>query len=68
MYFWKISKKGGETMALEINDKEKELLKHALEFYLSELREEVVKTEEHKWKPPLHVEEETIKKLIEKLS
>jgi hypothetical protein len=55
-------------MALEINDKEKELLKHALEFYLSELREEVVKTEEHKWKPPLHVEEETIKKLIEKLS
>lgn len=55
-------------MVLEITDKEKEILKHALEFYLGELREEIVKTEDVKWKPPLHEEEDIIKKLIEKLS
>lgn len=55
-------------MVIEISEKEKEILKHALEFYLGELREEVVKTEDVKWKPPLHEEEDTIKKLIGKLS
>jgi len=53
---------------LEISEKEKEILKHILEFYLGELREEVVKTEDVKWKPPLHEEEDMIKKLIAKLS
>jgi len=55
-------------MMLELDDKEREILKHILEFYLGELREEVVKTEDVKWKPPLHEEEETIKKLIAMLS
>ncbi len=55
-------------MMLELNDKEKEILKHALEVYLSDLREEVVKTETHKWKEPLHAEEEVIKRLIGQLS
>jgi hypothetical protein len=55
-------------MMIELSDKEKEVLKHILEFYLSEMREEVVKTEASKWKPPLHEEEDTIKKLIGKLS
>lgn len=41
-------------MVLEISDKEKELLKHILEYYLGELREEVVKAEDVKWKLPLH--------------
>ncbi|MDI6851997.1 MAG: hypothetical protein QME75_00130 [Deltaproteobacteria bacterium] len=55
-------------MALELNDKEKQILKHALETYLSDLREEIVKTEAHHWKPPLHEEEEIIKKIIADLS
>jgi len=55
-------------MTFELSDKEKEVLEHVLKFYLSELREEVVKTEASKWKPPLHEEEDTIKNLIEKLS
>lgn len=55
-------------MVLEISDKEKEVIKHVLEYYLSELREEVVKAEDVKWKPPLHEEEEIINKLIAKLS
>jgi hypothetical protein len=55
-------------MMIEIGDKEKEILKHILEFYLGELREEVVKTEDVKWKPPLHEEEDMVKKLIAKFS
>lgn len=55
-------------MMLELSDKEKELLRHVLETYLSDLREEIVKTEGHKWKPPLHEEEDLIKKLLEKLT
>lgn len=55
-------------MALELNDKEKEIVKHALEVYLSDLREEIVKTEAHQWKRPLHEEEEVIKKVIAALS
>jgi hypothetical protein len=35
--------------------------------YLSDLREEIVKTETHKWKTPLHEEEAVIKKFIEEL-
>ena len=57
-----------DTVTLEVTDKEKEVLKNLIEFYLSELSEEVVKTESSKWKPLLHDEEETIKKIIGKLS
>ncbi len=55
-------------MALELSDKEKQVVKHALEVYLSELREEIVKTEAHQWKAPLHEEEDIIKKIIGQLS
>jgi hypothetical protein len=55
-------------MTLELSDKEKELLKDILELCLGDLREEIVKTESSKWKPLLHDEEDTIKKIIQKLS
>lgn len=55
-------------MQLELSEKEKEILLNALKCYLGELREEIVKTESYRWKPPLHEEEEAIKKLIEKIS
>ncbi|GAB4410434.1 MAG: hypothetical protein OHK0032_06170 [Thermodesulfovibrionales bacterium] len=55
-------------MIVELNDREREIMKHTLECYLSDLREEIVKTEGRGWKPPLHEEEDTIKKLLEKLS
>ncbi|MFN3395427.1 MAG: hypothetical protein ACK4Z9_01360 [Thermodesulfovibrionales bacterium] len=55
-------------MTLELNEKEKELLREILESYLSDLREEIVKTEDHRWKPILHEREDIIKKLIERLS
>lgn len=55
-------------MTVDLNEKEKELLKEVLESYLSDLREEIVKTEDHRWKPILHEKEDMIKRLIEKLS
>jgi len=55
-------------MTLELDDKEKGVLKHALEVYLSDLRGEIVKTEDHKWKLNLHAEEDVIKKILEKLA
>ncbi|MCX7793607.1 MAG: hypothetical protein N2257_04270 [Thermodesulfovibrionales bacterium] len=55
-------------MMLELNNKEKELLKEILESYLSDLREEIVKTEDHRWKPFLHEREDMVKALISKLS
>jgi len=55
-------------MTLELSDKEKGLLKNILELALGDLREEIVKTEASKWKPILHDEEDTIRKIINKLS
>ena len=54
-------------MMLELDAKEKEILKHALEDYLSNLREEIVKTEAHTWKRDLHAEEGVIKKILGQL-
>jgi hypothetical protein len=62
------ARKGVTIMTIDLTEKEKTVLKNALEFYLGEMREEVVKTEASKWKPPLHEEEDTIKKIIGKLS
>ncbi len=55
-------------MELQLSEKEKEILLNALKCYLSNLREEIVKTESYKWKPPLHEEEDIIKNLIDKIS
>lgn len=55
-------------MELKLNEKEIEILLNALKCYLSNLREEIVKTESYRWKPPLHEEEDIIKNLINKLS
>jgi hypothetical protein len=60
--------KGDLLMNLELSDKEMGILKHALEDYLSNLREEIVKTEAHTWKRNLHDEENVIKNILEKLS
>ena len=55
-------------MQMELSEKEMGILKHALEVYLSDLREEIVKTEAHTWKRDLHEEENVIKKILDKLS
>ncbi len=55
-------------MNLELSDEGKSVVKHALEVYLSNLREEVVKTEKHDWKVSLHEEENILKETIKNLS
>jgi len=54
-------------MNLELNDEERELLKHALQVYISDLREEIYKTESHETKPPLKREEEVLKGIVARL-
>ena len=55
-------------MKLELNENEQKIVRHAFEDYLSNLREEIVKTEKHDWKAGLHEEEDVLKKIIAKLA
>lgn len=51
-------------MELVLDAEEKDILKHAMEIYLSDLREEIYKTESHETKPPLKREEVVLKKIL----
>jgi hypothetical protein len=55
-------------MNIELTDQEKDILRRALEWYLGDLREEIVKTEKHDMKVTLHTEEDVIKETIKKLA
>lgn len=55
-------------MNLELTDEEKKIVHHALAGYLTNLREEIVKTEKHEWKVGLHNEQDILKKVIERLT
>ncbi|MBP8950833.1 MAG: hypothetical protein KBI47_00470 [Armatimonadetes bacterium] len=54
-------------MQLTLTEQERDVLHHALEVYLSELREEIVKTEKRDWKTKLHEEEDLLKQVLERL-
>ena len=54
-------------MNLELTDRERDVIRRALEVYLSDLRGEITKTEKHEWKVGLHEEEDVLKRVIEKL-
>jgi hypothetical protein len=54
-------------MQLELNEEERRVVRRALEIYLSDLREEIVKTEKHDWRVALHAEEEALKRVIARL-
>ena len=54
-------------MTLELKDQERDIIRRALEVYLSDLREEITKTEKHEWKAGLHAEEDVLKRVIERL-
>lgn len=55
-------------MILELDEKEKEVLKLVLKSFDAELRGEIGKTDNREYKADLHGEEDVIKKLIEKVS
>jgi hypothetical protein len=55
-------------MTLELNDKEKEVLKLVLELFDEELKDEIGRTDRREWKTTLHGEESVIKGLLAKVA
>ena len=48
-------------MLFDFTEAERNVARRALEIYVSELREEIVKTEKHEWRQALHEEKEILK-------
>lgn len=59
---------GGDIMVLELDEREKEMLKHALEVLEEELKSERVKTDKRVWRAALHDEEYVVKKILKKVA
>ena len=55
-------------MLFDFTEAERNTIRHALETYLSDLREEIVKTEKHEWREALHLEKQILEGAIEQLS
>ena len=55
-------------MLFDFNEPERNTARRALEIYVSDLREEIVKTERHEWLQALHEEKEILEGVIEQLS
>ena len=55
-------------MLFDFTEAERNVARRALELYVSELREEIVKTEKHEWRQALHQEKEILQRVIEQLS
>ncbi len=55
-------------MLFDFTEAERNTIRHALEIYLSDLREEIVKTEKHEWREALHLEKQILEGAIEQLS
>jgi hypothetical protein len=55
-------------MTLELNAEESRLVAEVLKNYISNLREEIVKTEKHEWREGLHREEELLKEILARLT
>lgn len=58
----------GKAMVLELDEKEKDILRRALETFEGEIRDEIVRTDNRDWKAALHDEEAVIKRILEKVS
>jgi len=54
-------------MELELTAQEMEAVHHALQVYLEQLREEIVKTDRREWKAKLHQEKDLLKQVVGKL-
>ena len=55
-------------MNLELTDEARRVVLHALQVYLSDLREEIAKTEKQEWREGLHQEEGVLDQVIGRLS
>jgi hypothetical protein len=55
-------------MLFDFSEAERNTARRALEIYVTELREEIVKTEKHEWREALHTEKKLLEGVIEQLS
>jgi len=55
-------------MLFDFSEAERNATRNALEIYVAELREEIVKTEKHEWREALHLEKQILEGVIEQLS
>jgi hypothetical protein len=55
-------------MLFDFNEAERNTARRALEIYVTDLREEIVKTEKHEWREALHLEKQILERVIEQLS
>lgn len=55
-------------MLFDFSEAERNTARRALEIYVTELREEIVKTERHEWREALHAEKSILEGVIEQLS
>jgi hypothetical protein len=58
----------GGQMLFDFSEAERNTARRALEIYVTELREEIVKTEKHEWREALHAEKTILEGVIEQLS
>lgn len=59
---------GGDIMVLELDEKEKVTLKHALEVVADELKTERLKTDDREVRASIHEEEETVQMILKKVA
>lgn len=55
-------------MQIELNDEEREAVRRAVGVYVSDLREEIAKTEKHDMRVALHAEEEILNRVLARLA
>jgi hypothetical protein len=55
-------------MSLRLETRERKIVRHALETYLSDLRVEIVKTEKYDWRVSMRQEEKALKRVIARLA
>ena len=55
-------------MLFDFTEPERNVMRRALEIYLSDLREEIVKTEKQAWRQALHEEKVILARVIELLA
>ena len=55
-------------MLFDFSEAERNTIRRALEIYVTDLREEIVKTEKHEWREALHLEKQILEGVLEQLS
>lgn len=55
-------------MLFDFTEAERNTIRNALEIYLTDLREEIVKTEKHEWREALHLEKQILEGVLEQLN